>query len=151
MGLPERQQAAQFPNPLTGEVVDRNDVDQLAALLEQLRAHQRRVRSFTNEVQEMIVELARVAGTKTIHLQGGRKAVVAGGPEVEWDVPTLMEGLLEAGLPQERLNELVTIEQTYKVNANVAKSIAGSNPDYARVIDEAKSTVDKPERVRISG
>lgn len=166
--LPEVQPPQQFPNLLTGELVDRSDMGQVVGYLDQLNEHRRKVSALIREIGDIVIEHARTHGTKTIHAEVRLppdpranaetqkhlpsvvrlKAVVSGGPEVDWDVSRL-EDLLQAGLPQDRWNELVSIEQTFKINANVAKSIAASNPAYAEIIESAKGITPKPERVRV--
>jgi hypothetical protein len=147
--LPERRPPDQFPNLLTGELIDRTDIPAVAGYVEQLQDHRRKVSQLIREVGDILIEHGHQSGTKTIHA-GARKVTITGGPEVEWDVERLND-LLEAGLPYDRFNELVTVEQTFKINANVAKSIAASNPKYAEIVESAKTMVPKPERVRISG
>lgn len=147
--LPEQAPPQQFPNLLTGELIDRDDLAAVASYVEQISDHQRKVRTLKRDVTAILVEAARAQGTKTLHL-GKYDVEVSGGLEYEWDVERL-EALLEAGLPLERFNELVQIEQTTTVKANVAKSIAASNPLYAEIIESAKTTTPKPERVKISG
>jgi hypothetical protein len=148
VSLPERRPPDEFPNLLTGELVERANLEQVTGYLEQLMEHRRKVSTLIKEIGSILVDYSREAGTKTIRV-GGLKATITG-PTVEWDVATMSEGLLEAGLPYERLNELVTIEQTYKVNANVAKSIAASNPKYAEIIEAAKTVPPGPDRVRVT-
>lgn len=147
--LPEQQPPKQFPNLLTGELIDRDDLVAVAGYVEQIRDHQRKVRLLAKDVTGILVEAARAQGTKTLHL-GRYDVEVTGGLDYEWDVGRL-EDLIDAGLPLERFNELVQIEQTTTVKANVAKQIAGSNPVYAEIIESAKTTTPKPERVKISG
>src|SRR5262245_9182104 len=134
------------PNDLldvrTGELIDPADVDRLSDFLAYLREGKRALQEGINIIQGAIVAEAERRGTKTIHLDDGRTASIGGGTEVVWDTEVLNE-LLEAGLPEERFNQLVTTVITYKVNANVAKSIAGANADYADIIDRARSTVEK--------
>ena len=57
--------------------------------------------------------------------------------------------LRDLGLPEERYGELVVATVTYKVNASVAKQIAGANPEYAKVIDRARSRPDTTPRVYV--
>jgi len=41
------------------------------------------------------------------------------------------------------MSALITTEVTYRVNANEAKRIASVNPEYAEVIERAKSIIPK--------
>jgi hypothetical protein len=147
----EQREPQQFPNVLTGEVIDRSDLQAVASYLNDLIEHRRRVLELVRFVESIIVEASEQQGTKTLHFDGKLKAEVSTGQKIGWDVEKLEE-LLGAGLPAERFADLLTIEQTVKVNAHVAKSIESSgNPEYARIIEEARSYMPEPKRVRISG
>lgn len=65
-----------------------------------------------------------------------------------WDIEILGE-LRALGLPEERMDQLITAEITYKVNTNVAKQLASVNPAYAAVIERAKSQVPRATYVSI--
>lgn len=79
---------------------------------------------------------------------GGFKAELRGGSEIVWDVEILGE-LRALGLPEERMDALVTAEITYKVNSNVAKQLSAANPQYAEVIERAKTMIPKSSYVTI--
>ena len=86
-------------------------------------------------------------GTKTLELNG-MKASLSGGSEVIWDIEVLDE-LRDLGLPEDRMDALVTTEVTHKVNASVAKAIAAANPNYAEVIERAKNVIPKAVYVTV--
>ncbi len=146
MSLPVQPEPDNLVVPLTGEVVSLEDASQVAKAHVWVRDTERKLREVRRVLTEALVEHSRNAGTKTLHIDGLPKPlVVRGGPESEivWDVEALRV-LLDMGLPAERFSELVSEEVAYRVNANVAKSIASANPDYARVISAAQTRVDKP-------
>ena len=132
--------------PHTGEIVHPDRPAQLARALDNVREMARQLSRARAALEEALVEHARVQGTKTLHLDG-LKAEVTGGSKVEWDVSLLEEGLLKAGLPEERLGDLITVEHTYKVNRNVAKQLAGINDAYFEAIEAAKTVLPAPWRV----
>jgi len=62
----------------------------------------------------------------------------------------VLEELLEAGLPEERYNDLVIQEVSYKVSGLEAKRIAAANPEYASIIERARQRVQKAPYVKVS-
>lgn len=88
-------------------------------------------------------------GSKTLYLDGV-KVEVRGGSETVWDVQMLEEGLRYAGLPEDRLREVIKEEVTYSVNAREAKRVAGANEDYASVVRLSQTQVEKNPYVVVS-
>lgn len=134
--------------PATGELIDLENASQCATALFELRELENRIRDVKRVLTEALLAESSRVGTKTMHIEGGLTAVVSDTPQVVWDVEAL-EKLLKAGLPEARYNELVTAEVTYKVNAAVAKSIAGTNPRYARIIKKARTEIPKAPTVSV--
>jgi hypothetical protein len=144
----ERTRPAEVPNVITGELISLDDIPGLARYLRDIRAHEADLRTIKRMLEAEIIEHARRIGTKTLRM-AGVEATIRGGPKIVWDTEKL-ERLLEAGLPKERFAELVTIEYVAKVNTQVARSISSSNPEYARIIEEARSEEPAPEHVSVS-
>jgi hypothetical protein len=133
--------------PITGEVLSPDDPESCLRVLAEVREFETKFRQLKAALTEALsTEFAR-RGTKTIEMNG-IKAVLGPDSEIVWDVSVLQE-LADIGLPEDRMNELVTAEITYKVNANVAKQIAGANSNYAEVIERAKSRVPKTPYVSL--
>lgn len=135
--------------PLTGEVIALEDPAACGKALREVRRFEQDLREAKRLLTDAVVEHARRAGTKTLHVDGlDRPLRLSGGPgaEVVWDVEVLRT-LLNMGLPAERFAELVAEEIHYRVNGNVAKSIAAINEEYARVVEAARTRIDKPWRV----
>lgn len=123
----------------TGEVVDLEDARSCAQALHGIRNLEQNLREAKAILTDaLIAESARV-GTKTLHA-GNLTAIVSSNTETVWDIETL-ETLRDLGLPEETYNKLVKPEISYKVDGRVAKQIAGANPEYARVIEAAKTVV----------
>lgn len=133
--------------PTTGEVLDLEDAPGCLRVLSEIRQLEQDLRSAKAALTDALAAEFSRQGTKTLELNGV-KAVLGGGSEIVWDVEVLDE-LRELGLPEERMNELVTTEVSYKVNANVAKAIASANPEYAEIVERAKSTIPKAVYVSI--
>ena len=127
--------------PTTGEVVSSDDPAGCLRVLTEVRELEARLRELKAGLTDAIANECSRQGTKTLELNG-YKAELRGGSEIVWDVE-LLEGLRDLGLPEERMSALITTEVTYRVNANEAKRIASVNPEYAEVIERAKSIIPK--------
>lgn len=131
----------------TGEVVNLADTRQVVDALEHIRRLEYELREAKTVLTAAVAEECQRQGTKTLHL-GEVTAELTGGSRVEWDMDRLAH-LRDLGLPEDRWNQLVTIEQTYKVNAAEAKRIAAANDAYANVIETARTTVPASFRVSV--
>lgn len=134
--------------PLTGEVISLDDPASCARVMQEIRELEYKLRTLKGHLTQALVQASRAAGTKTLHYPN--VTVTVSTPEqIAWDYEVLTE-LLEAGLPEERFNDLVLIEQSYKINNSVAKSIAGSNDVYAEIIQRAQARVPKTPSVSVA-
>jgi hypothetical protein len=130
----------------TGELVEATPAN-AADLLFAARELRAKMMGLVKDCEAVLIDESRRQGTKTLHLPAGT-AEITGGSAREWDLGTLLD-LLELGLPEERYNDLVVATTTYKVDARVAKQLEAANPAYAKVIDAARTYVDKPFRVSV--
>lgn len=135
--------------PYSGQIVSLDDPPECLKLLAEIRELEGKLRDVKGALTEALGHEFSRQGTKTIEMNGV-KAVLGPDSEIVWDVEVLEE-LRELGLPEERMNALVTTEVTYKVNANVAKQLAGANQAYGEVIERAKSRIPKTPYVSIRG
>ncbi len=135
-------------NPVTGELIPAEDVNGVAEAVKGLRQLNQQIRDAIADATVILVEESRRQGTKTLALQDVT-VEIRGGTETVWDVQELRTNLEALEIPQERLHDLIKTEITYKVDARVAKQLAGANEDYAAVIESAKTTVEKPFYVRV--
>lgn len=133
--------------PTSGEVIDLEDPHACLRVLTEIRDLESKLREAKGALTEALAAEFSRQGTKTLEL-GGVKAVLGPDSEVVWDIEVLGE-LRSLGLPEERMDALITTEISYKVNASVAKQLAGANPAYADVIERAKSRVPKTPYVSI--
>lgn len=135
-------------HPVTGELLPAT-AGNAAELWLAARALQSRARMLMTDCATVLAEESRRQGTKTLHLPAGT-AQISGGPGggLDWNMEVL-ERLLEAGLPEDRYNDLVVTTVTYKVDARVAKQLEAANPDYAEVIDQARLRPDVSWRVSV--
>lgn len=133
--------------PITGEIVNFDDPAGCVRLLSEIRTLEQQLKSLKAELTLALEQEFSRQGRKTIEVNG-TKAELRGGSGIAWDIEVLDE-LRTLGLPEERMDELMQAEITYKVNANVAKQIAAANADYADVIERAKQRVPRPTYVSL--
>lgn len=135
--------------PGIGELVSLDDENQCANALSALRDFEYSVREAKAILTAAIAERGRVLGTQTLTLEDGRKAVIKGSSETNYDAEKIEEGLRGLGMPEERIREIVVETVQYKVAAGEAKRAAAANEDYASVIDGAKIVIEKIPYVTI--
>jgi hypothetical protein len=134
--------------PNTGELVFLEDPAQCARVLYEIADLEQRIRDLKGALRETLFEESKLQGTKTLHFPG-LDAVISTPVTTSWNYEVLLE-LREAGLPEERFNDLVMAETTYKVNGSVAKSIGASNDVYAEIIERAKTRVPRSPSVYVN-
>jgi len=133
--------------PGTGEVINLEDPTACLRILIDIRELESRFREAKGALTEALAAEFSRQGTKTLEFSGV-KATLGPDNEIVWDVEVLGQ-LRDLGLPEERMDALITAEITYKVNGSVAKQIAAANPAYAEVIERAKSRVPKTPYVSV--
>ena len=131
----------------SGEVINLADARACAIALHQVRTLEGQLREAKTLLTEAISAECTRVGKKTLDL-GDLRAELKTGSETVWDIETL-EQLRTLGLPEDRYDELVTVEISYKVNSAVAKQLAGANEQYAAVIEAARTQIEKPSYVSL--
>lgn len=134
--------------PVTGELVSLEDAAACGRALGDIRRLEQHLRDLKTLLTDSVVAECQRQGTKTLRLDD-MTLTMSGGETVQWDIEVL-EQLLDAGLPQERFDALVKTEVTYKVSAAEAKRLA-VNPEYADIIEKARTVLHAPFRVSVSG
>jgi len=109
------------------------------------RELKRRIDDEVSAATAFLFEQSRIQGTKTFHTDAG-DVVLTGGPTFEYDPLALAELLREAGCPEERIDEVVKAEITYKVDQRVLRQLTAANEDYGAAADLAKREIVKPWR-----
>lgn len=133
--------------PTTGEIVPLDDPEKCARALVEIRELERKLRELKRVLGESIVEYSRQQGSKTVRFEGVT-AQVGSFTKTEWDYEILSE-LVDAGLSEDRFNELVLMEVSYKINGSVANSISRSNENYAEIIRRAKKEIPRDATVTV--
>lgn len=140
---------AELLNPMTGELVNVHDLPRLAEVIEALREHRQQVNDTMAAFTEAVAAESRRQGTRTL-AAGDWVLELSADSAIEWDVPALF-ALENAGLPRERMNELVRSEITYKVDGRVARQLAGASPAYKAIIEAATVRVPRRQYVTVKG
>ena len=134
--------------PFTGEIVDLDDPMTCARMLQEIREITDQLRDARAVLTDSLLRESERQGTKTLRF-GSIEARINTPMETVWDYGVLLE-LRDAGLPEERFDELVTTNVEYKVNGLIAKSIASSNQTYKEIIDRARSQHPRSPSVTVT-
>jgi hypothetical protein len=134
----------------TGEIVDLEDYRQCGFALDTIRQLEQELRLVKTELQNAIAaESKRAGGMKTLALGDGRKLVIRGGPAFVYDGKQLKADLLAAGMPAERVAQIVEEVVTYKVSAAKAKLAANATDDYRFAVESNRAEVQHPWQVGV--
>lgn len=135
--------------PGTGAIVDLSDGVAAAQALDDLREFEKLIYEAKQALTRAIAAHAEGIGMLTFELPDGRKAEVTLRPEIVYEAEVIEQRLREAGMPEERIREIVKEEVTYKVVAKEAKKAAAANYEYASIIEDAKTEVPRNPSVTI--
>lgn len=143
------QQSTELVVPGIGTLVDLNDPEQVAIALDDVRDLEYQFRAIKTDLTRALVHASEVQGTKTLHLPGVT-VTIKSGAEYEYDAEEIELGLRAAGMPEDRIREVVKETVSYKVDAVKAKQAEGANPVYGEVIEAGRRKVEKPPSATIS-
>ncbi len=135
--------------PATGEVVNLESLSEVIRALASVREVEALLREVKGVLQDAARHHSQMLGTKTLRVEGVGKLEVKGGTETVYEAEEIERGLREAGMPEERIREIVSETVTYSVRAVEAKRAAAANPAYAEVIERHRRIVEK--RPSVSG
>ena len=128
-------------HPETGEALAPT-IENAALVLDAVSRARDQLSRLKEQATDVVREIARVQGVKTFHV-GDLDVSLSGGPSVEYDPEALRDLLRRADCPEERIDQLVTAEITYRVNRSVLKQLASANESYASAIKLAERPVEK--------
>lgn len=147
--MSETETSQELAIPGTGEIVDLRDTPACVSALGAIRDYETLIREAKSMLTQAIVDEATKQGIRSIPLPNGDRAEVSPASEIVYDALVLEEGLREAGMPEERIREIVEETVSYKVKAGEAKKAASANTEYARVVEEARSEQPKSQYITI--
>ena len=130
------------------QAVDISKPEGAATALTALRQYREWLNSAENRCRETLRAEADRLGLRTFDVYGTKVEVATQESSVEYvyDVALLHDGLVEKGLPADRVADLISYEP--KVNGTVVRQLR-RQPEYREVIDRAiLSMKQKPRTVR---
>ena len=137
-----------LPVPLTGQLVDLGDANEIASAVDGVRQAEQQLAEVRRFLTDVLRLHAAKLGTKTLHLDDC-DVVISGGHKVEYDAQQLADELRQAGLPEERLEQVIVAVVTYKVSQRVLNQLAAANPTYKEAIERCRRVVPVPWQARV--
>jgi hypothetical protein len=134
--------------PTTGILVDLDDEVSCAEAIDDLRLMKARIDQAIRTLQNAVAERAAVLGLRSIRLPRGRKANLSSPVEKVYDCSRIEAELREAGMPEERIREIVLEEVSYKLDVREANRAAKANPTYAEII--GRNTTEQQRAVGVT-
>lgn len=147
VAIPESEEL-QLPH--SGELVSLQDATACVLALQEVRSIEARLRETKQLLSAAIVAESQRQGTKTLYIDGVAKVEIRSKVTTVWDASELEAGLRAAGLPEDRIREVVKEEVSYTVVAREAKRVAGANEAYAAIVERSQSTVEGIPYVSVS-
>jgi hypothetical protein len=135
--------------PVIGQLVDLERPAEVAGAIGDIDQAVRQLREIRDQLVAVLVEESAFQGTKTLHLEDGLTAKLSGGTRPEYDLETLADELRDAGLPEDRLEQLIVQTINYKLDQAVARQLRGANAAYRQALDDCRTDVPAPWRVTI--
>jgi hypothetical protein len=136
--------------PASGVLVNLESEKEVAIAFRDLRELKTAISQAERRLKEALLERSHVLATKTFHIEGVGKVELRGSERVEYDAKEVEDGLRALGCPEEVIREIVVETVTYKVDGNRARRAAAANPEYARVIENARTVVETLPSVLIT-
>lgn len=127
----------------TGELVDLSNPTSCAHALVAIREMESMLKEVKGAIVDAFAEERRIRGVDEIELEDGTFVKVKRNYDVVWDHVQLEKDLREAGMPEERIREIIVEEVSWTVKTVEANKSAKRNADYAKAIASARSEVDK--------
>lgn len=135
--------------PTTGEIIDLTDAPACVNALDSIRDYESRIRELKAVLTRAIIEEATRLGVRSIELENGDRAEISPATETVYDAQALEAGLREAGMPEERIRDIIEETVSYKVSANEVKKAAKANPMYGAVAEATRTEHQKTQYVTI--
>lgn len=129
--------------------LDLSNVVECAVLLDDIRALEAQLATAKSRLTAAIVATASVDGETSYDLPGRMRATITSGKRSTVAADVLEAKLREAGMPENRISEIVQQEVSYKVDLRAAKKAGTANPAYADALKDATTTHDSQPSVTI--
>ena len=129
--------------------IDLNDHVACAVLLDDIRTLEGQLASAKSSLTAAIVEAGKRDGTTSYELPNRLKATITSGKRTSVAGDVLAQQLRSAGMPEERIAEIVSETVSYSVDLRKAKTAAGVNEAYAKALATASTTHEAQPSVTI--
>jgi hypothetical protein len=136
--------------PGTGEVLAIETADEAVAALDYLRTLESDISLAKRHATERLTELALLYGKNTMPVSGGRKVSLSTGTSTTYDADAIYAALIDAGMPEERIEEIIETTVTHRVRAAQAKQAAGANPAYREIIEKHTTVHERPRYASVT-
>ena len=133
----------------TGQIVDLTDPASCAEALAVVREIESQMKEVRGAIVDFFAAERERRGVDEIELPNGDVVKVKRNYEIQWDAEQLEEDLRAAGMPEERIREIIVEEVTHTVKAVEANKSAKRNADYAEAIQRARSETEKRPTVSL--
>jgi hypothetical protein len=141
-----------MPVPVTGELIDPRNTEQVMAALLYLREWKREMYDpFIAALEAAIIQHRMDVDARYTVRAGGLVAEStsqAAAHSYQYDGERLRRRLRAAGLPKEEVERAVVREVSYKVNGSRIKALAG-HPVYGKIVDECRTEIPKRRGVTV--
>lgn len=129
--------------PGSGEVVAVDDAASVARAIQRVKELEGQVKDAKRTLTEVMIEHSMRMGTRTLRFDDAPAVKLTADSENLYDAEEIEIGLREAGMPEERIREIVVETTSYKVNVSNLKAAAGANPAYKAVMEANVRSVPK--------
>jgi hypothetical protein len=126
-----------------GQVIDLSDPAAVALAYDDVQQLKRMVGEVERTLKKSLAEHAAALGKKTFELEGIGRVEIKGGSEKRYDAQGLKRALKEAGMPPERIAEIVRETVELKVMGVEANKAAKANEKYAAIIEDHTTLEEK--------
>lgn len=137
-----------FVVPGTGEVIDLDNPSDCTRALAAIREFKTQLAFVEADLTRTLLAESESRGVKTMHFDG-LTATITGGTSTRYDPEFIEAGLRRAGMPEDRIREVVVETVSSKVSVSKAKQAAAANAKYRKVIEKGSATVETHRSVSV--
>ena len=127
----------------SGELVDLSNPSSRAYALSRIRDMEQQLKEVKGAIVDAFAEDRARLGVDEIELEDGSYVKVKRNYDIAWDHVQLEKDLREAGMPEERIREIIVEEVSWTVKTVEANKAAKRNAEYAKAVASARSEVEK--------
>ena len=114
-----------------------------------VREQEQHLREIKSWITDVFAEEALRRGENVVPLSDGSSVTVKKNYETVWDAEQLEEDLRAAGMPEDRIAQIIVQEVTHTVKAVEANKAKKANPAYAEAIERARSQTEKKPTISL--